>query len=38
MVVVLMDGSVRNISSSISVTTWNTVLNPASGQVVGSDW
>jgi hypothetical protein len=38
MVVALMDGSVRNISASISATTWNTVLIPASGQVVGSDW
>ena len=38
MVVALMDGSVRNISSGISQTTWNTVLIPTSGQVVGSDW
>jgi prepilin-type N-terminal cleavage/methylation domain-containing protein len=38
MVVALVDGSVRNISASIRSTTWNTVLNPASGQVVGSDW
>jgi hypothetical protein len=33
-----MDGSVRSISASISSATWNTVLIPSSGQVVGSDW
>jgi prepilin-type N-terminal cleavage/methylation domain-containing protein len=38
MVVAVMDGSVRNMSSSISSATWNTVLNPASGQIVGPDW
>ncbi len=38
MVIALMDGSVRKISSSLSQTTWTNALNPADGQVLGSDW
>jgi prepilin-type N-terminal cleavage/methylation domain-containing protein len=34
----LMDGSVRKISPSLSQTTWTYALNPADGQVLGSDW
>jgi len=34
----LMDGSVRSIQISISQTTWNRVLVPDDGQVLGSDW
>jgi prepilin-type N-terminal cleavage/methylation domain-containing protein len=38
MVLALMDGSVRKISPSLSQTTWTNALNPADGQVLGSDW
>jgi prepilin-type N-terminal cleavage/methylation domain-containing protein len=38
MVVALMDGSVRNISASLSQVTWTYALHPADGQVLGSDW
>ena len=38
MVVGLMDGSVRKIGSSLSQVTWTYALNPADGQVLGSDW
>jgi prepilin-type N-terminal cleavage/methylation domain-containing protein len=38
MVVGLMDGSVRKISASLSQPTWTYALNPADGQVLGSDW
>ncbi|MGH7224490.1 MAG: hypothetical protein ACRELF_14785 [Gemmataceae bacterium] len=38
MVVALMDGSVRKISPALSQTTWTNALNPADGQVLGSDW
>jgi hypothetical protein len=34
----LMDGSVRNVSGGVSLTTWGNALNPADGQVLGSDW
>jgi len=34
----MMDGTVRTISASISQTTWSNALNPADGQVLGSDW
>jgi len=34
----LGDGSVRTVSSAISQTTWFNALNPADGQVLGSDW
>jgi prepilin-type N-terminal cleavage/methylation domain-containing protein len=34
----MMDGSVRSISISISQMTWNRVLVPDDGQVLGSDW
>jgi hypothetical protein len=36
--IALMDGSVRKISSSLSQQTWSNALNPADGQVLGSDW
>jgi hypothetical protein len=36
--VALMDGSVRKVSASISQQTWTNALNPADGQVLGSDW
>jgi prepilin-type N-terminal cleavage/methylation domain-containing protein len=38
MQVALMDGSVRGVSSGLSVTTWVNACNPADGQVLGSDW
>jgi hypothetical protein len=34
----MMDGSVRTIRISISQRTWNFVLVPDDGQVLGSDW
>src|SRR5262249_31349674 len=34
----LADGSVRNVSPSISVTTWGQAVDPADGTVLGSDW
>ena len=34
----MMDGSVRGVQVSISQTTWNRVLVPDDGQVLGSDW
>jgi prepilin-type N-terminal cleavage/methylation domain-containing protein/prepilin-type processing-associated H-X9-DG protein len=34
----LMDGSVRSITSSISGTTWWAACTPAGGEVLGSDW
>jgi prepilin-type N-terminal cleavage/methylation domain-containing protein len=36
--VALMDGSVRSISRSLSQQTWTNALNPADGQMLGSDW
>jgi prepilin-type N-terminal cleavage/methylation domain-containing protein len=36
--VALMDGSVRNISATLSQKTWTNALNPTDGQVLGSDW
>jgi prepilin-type N-terminal cleavage/methylation domain-containing protein len=38
MVVALMDGSVRRIPQSIRQVTWTYALDPADGQVLGSDW
>jgi hypothetical protein len=32
------DGSVRSVSGSISLRTWNAALSPAGGEVLGSDW
>jgi prepilin-type N-terminal cleavage/methylation domain-containing protein len=32
------DGSVRSVSASISLRTWNAALSPAGGEVLGSDW
>lgn len=37
-VVCLADGSVRSISSSISLRTWNAALTPNGGEPMGSDW
>jgi hypothetical protein len=34
----LMDGSTRSVSSSISQLTWNAVLQPSDGAVLGNDW
>jgi prepilin-type N-terminal cleavage/methylation domain-containing protein len=34
----LMDGSVRGVSSAISTTTWTYAVTPDDGQVMGSDW
>ena len=34
----LMDGSVRGVSSGVSQATWNAVCQPDDGAVVGSDW
>jgi hypothetical protein len=36
--IALMDGSVRTISVELSQKTWSNALNPADGQVLGSDW
>ena len=36
--VALMDGSVRNVSPSLSQQTWTNALNPADGQALGGDW
>ncbi|VTS01828.1 Secreted protein containing DUF1559 OS=Rhodopirellula baltica WH47 GN=RBWH47_01757 PE=4 SV=1: N_methyl_2: SBP_bac_10 [Gemmata massiliana] len=38
MVVALLDGSVRTVGASISLTTWRRTINPADGLVLGSDW
>jgi len=34
----LGDGSVRGVSASVSLRTWNAALTPAGGEVLGSDW
>jgi prepilin-type N-terminal cleavage/methylation domain-containing protein len=34
----LGDGSVRLVNSSISQRTWANAVNPADGQILGSDW
>jgi len=31
-------GSVRSVSSTITMKTWNAVLTPMGGEVIGSDW
>ena len=36
--VLLMDGSVRGVSASISQATWNAASYPADGAVLGSNW
>jgi hypothetical protein len=36
--VALGDGSVRNVSASISALTWAQALTPAGGEVLGPDW
>jgi prepilin-type processing-associated H-X9-DG protein len=36
--VCLADGSVRSVSSSISVTTWQQACDPRDGGVLGADW
>jgi len=36
--VLLMDGSVRPVSASVGGTTWSYVVQPADGNVIGSDW
>jgi prepilin-type N-terminal cleavage/methylation domain-containing protein len=37
-ITMLMDGSVRGISGSISQQTWNWALTPDDGNVLGADW
>ena len=32
------DGSIRLVTSSISMRTWNAALTPAAGDILGSDW
>ncbi len=34
----LMDGSVRGVTPSISTTTWTYAMQPDDGQVLGGDW
>jgi prepilin-type N-terminal cleavage/methylation domain-containing protein len=36
--VLMMDGSVRTVSSSISSVTWGRAITPNDGQVLNSDW
>jgi prepilin-type N-terminal cleavage/methylation domain-containing protein len=36
--VLMGDGSVRGVSSGVSQKTWNAVLTPAGGEVLGGDW
>ena len=36
--VLLMDGSVRNVSQAISNNTWWSACTPAGGEVLGADW
>jgi prepilin-type N-terminal cleavage/methylation domain-containing protein len=38
MVVGMVDGSVRTMGSGVSQTTFWQLVNPADGQVIGSDW
>jgi prepilin-type N-terminal cleavage/methylation domain-containing protein len=34
----MMDGSVRTVSSNLTQVTWNCAIAPDDGQVLGSDW
>ena len=34
----MADGSVRVVSSNISLATWTYAQNPADGMALGSDW
>jgi hypothetical protein len=34
----LGDGSVRSVSSGVSVTTWVNACNPSDGNAPGNDW
>jgi hypothetical protein len=36
--ILLMDGSTRSVSSSITQTTWSRVCQPSDGNVLGNDW
>jgi prepilin-type processing-associated H-X9-DG protein len=36
--VLMMDGSCRNVSASVSGVTWMNALTPAGGENIGSDW
>jgi prepilin-type N-terminal cleavage/methylation domain-containing protein len=38
MIVTLGDGSIRTVTSSISLTTWRNVCDPTSGAPPGNDW
>jgi prepilin-type N-terminal cleavage/methylation domain-containing protein len=34
----MADGSVRLVSTAVSMRTWNAVLTPAGGETIGGDW
>jgi prepilin-type N-terminal cleavage/methylation domain-containing protein len=34
----LADGSVRNVSTGVSLPTWNAAITPQTGDLLGSDW
>lgn len=36
--VALIDGSVRTVSTLISLDTWKAALSPSGGEILGSDW
>ncbi len=36
--VAMADGSVRNVSPGVSITTWNAAISPNDGDLLGSDW
>jgi prepilin-type N-terminal cleavage/methylation domain-containing protein len=36
--IALMDGSVRSVSSSVNLTTWQNACTPDDGATLGSDW
>lgn len=36
--VLLMDGSVRHVGNSVSMTTWRSLGTPGGGEVLGNDW
>jgi len=38
LIVLLMDGSARTVSPTVSATTWANAIQPDDGQVLGPDW
>jgi prepilin-type N-terminal cleavage/methylation domain-containing protein len=38
LLVCMCDGSVKSVSNSVSITTWQATGTPNSGEIVGSDW